>query len=378
MKKVLFTATVDSHIELFHLPYLKYFKEQGYEVHVATATNKSIPYCDKKIEIPFERSPFKLNNIKAIFALKKVIDKEKYTLIHTHTPMGSVITRIAAIQSRKKNKTKVMYTAHGFHFYTGAPVLNWILFYPVEKFLSKYTDTLILINKEDYYRAKKNFKNCLNIKYVRGIGLDEEKFNFQMTKKEKIEFRKKLGIKKDDFVMIYPAELSKRKNQEWLIKSLEKTLKENPNMHVLLPGRDNLNGKLQQMVKVLQLEEHIHFLGFTKEIPSLLKISDIAISTSKQEGLPVNIMEAMYEKLPIIATKCRGNKDLVKNNKNGYLIEQYDQETFIKRVKKLDKEQEKNKKFSIENKKRIEKYLLKNVLQEMIKIYKENLNENKD
>ena len=130
MKKVLFTATVDSHILHFHIPYLKLFKENGYEVHVATNGDEKIPYCDVKHKISFERNPIKLNNLKAIKQLKKVIDKEKFDIIHCHTPMGSVVTRLAAKKARK-NGTRVIYTAHGFHFYKGSPLLNWLIFYPI-------------------------------------------------------------------------------------------------------------------------------------------------------------------------------------------------------------------------------------------------------
>lgn len=175
MKKVLFTATVDSHIELFHLPYLKLFKDKGYEVHVATNSDKKIPYCDKKIKIPFRRSPFKIDNIKAIKMLKKVIMEEKYDIIHTHTPMGSAVTRLAAKKARKKYHTRVIYTAHGFHFFKGSSIKNWLIYYSVEKWLSRYTDTLILINQEDYQLAKKKFKKCSDIQYVPGVGIDEKK-----------------------------------------------------------------------------------------------------------------------------------------------------------------------------------------------------------
>ena len=134
--KVLFTAHVDSHILLFHIPFLKLFKERGYEVHVATNGDEKIPYCDKKWKVSFEKSPYKLNNLKAIKELSKIIKNEHYDIIHTHTPMGSVITRIAARGARKKG-TRVLYTAHGLHFFKGASIVNWLLFYPVEKILSK-------------------------------------------------------------------------------------------------------------------------------------------------------------------------------------------------------------------------------------------------
>ena len=369
MKKVLFTATVDSHILAFHLPFLKWFKDQGYEVHVATNGDEEIPYCDKKIKISFERSPFKLNNIKAIFQLRKILLEEKYDIIHTHTPMGSVVTRLAAKKSRKHG-TRVIYTAHGFHFFKGASIINWALFYPVEKYLSKYTDTLILINKEDYRLAKKKFKKCIDIQYVPGVGIDENKFNIKMTKKDKHELRESLDLKDSDFVMIYPAELSNRKRQIWLINTISTLLKENKDIHLLLPGKDSLNGQCQKLVRELNLEDQIHFLGFRKDIPKLLKISDLSVSSSKQEGLPVNIMEAMYVGLPIVASDCRGNRDLVKDGENGYIVQLNDSETFIDRIKTIYGNKTLRNKLKKANKKEISCYMLKDILNKMAKIYK--------
>lgn len=369
MKKVLFTATVDSHIELFHLPFLKYFKNLGYEVHVATNGNDKIAYCDKKIVIPFERNPLKINNLKAIIQLKKIIDKEKYDIIHTHTPMGSVVTRLAAKQSRRKNKTRVIYTAHGFHFFKGAPKLNWLLFYPIEKYLSRYTDTLILINTEDYKLAKKKFKKCNDICFVAGVGIDESKFKFKMTKEEQLNLRESLDLKQEDFILIYPAELSNRKNQEWLLKALKDLIINHNDIHLLLPGKDSLNGKIQRLAKELNIEKNIHCLGFRKDVPKLLKISDIAISSSKQEGLPVNIMEAMYVGLPIIATDCRGNRDLVEDNVNGYIINQFDKDNLKNKILELYCNKDKWEKISIDNKKKIKDYQLDKIMVNMKKIY---------
>ena len=367
MKKVLFTATVDSHILQFHIPFLKLFKDKGYEVHVATNGNEEIPYCDVKHFIPFERNPLKINNIKAIFKLKKICDFEKFDIIHTHTPMGSVVTRLAANNSRKKYHTRVLYTAHGFHFFKGASLINWLLFYPVEKVLARYTDTLILINKEDYELAKRKFKKCKDIQYVPGVGIDENKFNFSLSNKEKIELRKSLGLNEDSFVMIYPAELSNRKRQIWLINTISNLLYKNSNIHLLLPGKDSLNGKCQQLVSELNLDNQVHFLGYRKDIPSLLKISDLALSTANQEGLPVNIMEAMFVGLPIVATNCRGNRDLVKDNVNGYLIELNDKSSFSKMVESLYKN--KNDSFGKQSKIIIKDYMLDKKMEKMKKIY---------
>lgn len=365
MKKVLFTATVDSHIMLFHLPYLKYFKEKGYEVHVATSGSEEIPYCDKKIRIPFERSPFKINNLKAIKKLRKVINEEKYELIHTHTPMGSVVTRLAAKKARKSG-TKVIYTAHGFHFFKGAPKKNWLIFYPVEKFLAKYTDAIITINEEDYSLAKSKFKT--KVYYVHGVGIDEHKFSFNITDAEKEELRRPLGINKEDFIMIYPAELNDNKNQMFLINVMEKLPH---NIHLLLPGKDSYNGIHQRIVNEKGLS-NIHFLGFRKDIYKLLSISNLSISASKREGLPVNIMEAMYLGLPIVASDCRGNRDLVKTDYNGFLIKQNDEQSFRDAILKIYNNEIDINTFSNNSKKEVEKYLLKNVMKEMSDIYEEN------
>ena len=369
MKKVLFTATVDSHILQFHLPFLKMFKENGYEVHVATNGNEEIPYCDVKHVVSFERSPIKINNLKAIKQLKKICEKEKFDIIHTHTPMGAVITRLAAKKSRKKFHTRVIYTAHGLHFFKGSPLKNWLLFYPVEKWLSKYTDTLILINNEDYNFAKKKFKKCKDIQYVPGVGIDEEKFDFDLSNKEKTAIRKSLGLEDADFVMIYPAELNWNKNQILIINAMEKLVKKYSNFKVLLPGIDSYKNHYQEIVREKGLNNNILFLGYRKDIPKLLKISNLALATSHREGLPLNVMEAMYVGLPIVATDCRGQRDLIKDNVNGYLVDVNDVDKFARFIEKIYLSNEESIKFGIESKKIISKYLLNNIMKKMISIY---------
>lgn len=367
MKKVLFTATVDSHILHFHIPYLKLFKDNEYEVHVATNGNEEIPYCDVKHVVSVERSPFKINNLKAIKQLKKIIDEEKFDIIHCHTPMGSVVTRIAAMKARK-NGTRVIYTAHGFHFFKGAPMINWMIYYPIEKLLSRVTDDLILINNEDYNLAKKKL-HATRIHLVHGVGVDSNRFNFEFSEKEKQELRKSIGLQKDDFVMIYPAELTKRKNQGMLIEVMKKLIKENQSFKLLLPGMDSFNGKYQEMVKDYKLENNIKFLGYRQDIPKLLKISDLSVSSAIQEGLPVNLLEAMQVGIPIVATNCRGNRDLVKNGKNGYIIEINDVDSMAEKILEIYKEKNRNH-YSNENKRIINEYILERVLENIEDIYK--------
>jgi len=173
-KRVLFCATIDEHFTSFHIPYLKWFKEQGWEVHVAAAGYLDIPYVDKKYHISIQRSPFKTKNLKAYKELKKIIDQNQYALIHCHTPMGGVLTRLAAIKARRQG-TKVIYTAHGFHFCKGAPLMNWLVYYPIEKILAYFTDCLLTINEEDFALAKNHFK-AKRIDHIHGVGVNTEQF----------------------------------------------------------------------------------------------------------------------------------------------------------------------------------------------------------
>lgn len=313
MKKILYTATVDKHIISFHIPYLKMLKEMGYEVHVATNGTEQIAYCDVKHTVTFERNPFKINNIKAIYQLKKIIENEKFDLIHCHTPMGSAVTRFAAKNARK-NGTRVIYTAHGFHFFKGAPILNWLLFYPVEKYLSKYTDTIITINNEDFELARKKFKR-VKIEYVPGIGIDPKKFNFEMTEEEKIRLREEVGCEKDDFVIICIGELNKNKNQIMAIKALNEVIKQKNNVKLLIVGEGLLKQKYENVINKLGLEKSIKLLGYRTDVSRLIKISDLGVSCSKREGLPVNILEMLFCNLPVIATNNRGHRDLIEEEK---------------------------------------------------------------
>jgi glycosyltransferase EpsD len=367
MEKILFTATVDSHILNFHIPFLKWFKEQGYEVHVASNGNSDIPFVDIKHNIPFERSPIKLANSKAYKQLKKIIDDNNYKLIHCHTPMGSVLTRLAAKKARKK-ETKVIYTAHGFHFFKGASLINWVLYYPVEKWMSKYTDCLITINDEDYECAvRKKLKAC-SIKKVNGVGIDLNKFKPQTLEKKK-ELRKQYGYDENDFILIYVAEMSYRKHQDLLINVANILKTKIPNLKLLLVGTGDFIQKYKEQTKNLNLEQYINFLGYRKDVPNLMTIADVAVSSSRQEGLPVNVMEAMATGLPLVVTDCRGNRDLVKDNENGYVVGIDDVDGFAEAVEKLYKSEKLRSDFGKNSLEYIKEYSLESVRSKMEKIY---------
>lgn len=373
MDKILFVATVDQHIRHFHYPFLKWFKENGYEVHVASKGNENLQYVDRKYNLPFERQPFNINNIKSYKMLKKLINENDYKIVHCHTPVGGVIARLASISARKKGM-KVIYTAHGFHFFKGAPKINWMLYYPAEKIMSRYTDVLITINQEDYDTAvNKKFK-AKQIELVNGVGIDLEKFTPQ-TIEEKNDMRNKYGYKKEDFILFYAAELNNNKHQDLLINVINKLREEIPSIKLLLAGNGPLEDQYKKQAKELGVNENIEFLGYRKDVKNFLMLSDLAVASSRREGLPANIMEAMAIGLPIVATNVRGHRDLIKDGENGYVVEVDDEDKFISSINEIYNNYELREKFKKQSLKLIEEYSLDNILIEMERIYKSVLEE---
>lgn len=371
MKKCLIVSTVSRQFTLFEKGNIEVLHNLGYEIHCVanyadtTEEIKKLDIIEHHIEI--QRSPFSLKNKKAYQQLKKIINSEKYDIIHCHSPMGGVLTRLAAKRTRKVNNTKIIYTAHGFHFFKGAPILNWLLYYPIEKYLSKYTDCLITINTEDYERAKRKFK-ANQVELVNGIGVEKEKFNFKMQESEKQQLRQSIGLKENDFILIQVGELNKNKNQIMAIETIKKLVKTNPEIHLLLVGRGPLEQFYKQRIKEYNLESNIHMLGYRNDIPQLMKISNILLSLSYREGLPVNVMEAMMCNLPIIATNCRGNRDLITDNNQ--LVEPNDIISLSNKVIELEN---KNESVFWECK----KFEKENIKAKMKEIYSEVVSKNK-
>lgn len=367
-KKVLFTANTLRHLYLCHIPYMGYFKNMGYEVHTASDSDGILNNVDKSYKLSIKRNPFTFYNIKAVFELKKIIEKERYEIIHTHTPMGAVVTRIALKLTKMKN-IKILYTAHGLHFFKGCSFKNYILYYPIEKILSKYTDMIITINKEDYNFAKEHFNT--KIRYIPGIGFDEYKFKDKLNKKEKNEFRKSIGLNTDDYVISYVAEISKRKRHNYLLEVISKMNVTNEKF--LFIGDDSRIGLIQKYVKKYKLQDVVKIIGFSNDIVKYLDISDLVISVSMQEGLPLNIMEAMYKEKPIIVTDCRGNRDLIKNRVNGIVVGLDNKEELICAIDELKNDKKLASRLGKKNKNIIDKYSIVSVFVKMEKIYQELL-----
>lgn len=370
-KKVLFIATISKHILRFHLPYLKWFKQNGFETHVASNGSEEITFCDVKHLIPIQRSPFSLSNIRAHKLLKQIIDANDFSIIHGHTPMGGVLSRTASRNARK-NGSKVLYTAHGFHFFKGAPLINWIVYYPVEKILSKYTDAIITINQEDFQLLfKKNFK-CPGKYMINGIGINEKKF-MPVTPAEKSGLRKEYGYNDASFILIYVAEFIRRKNHKFIIDSAQALLNRIPGLKILFAGRGELYEEMKEYNKNLDLYETIEFLGYRTDVEKLMAISDVGISSSRQEGLGLNLAEEMLVGLPVVATQDRGHRELVRPGINGFLFEQNNINQFVNYICRLAENKTLRETFGAKARTSAQKYSLSNAIDDMAKIYKKHI-----
>lgn len=376
-KKALILASVASMIDQFNMENINLLLNKGYKVDVIcnckdgnTITSERVGQLIMNlnhlgvniIHVPIPR---KITEIKKIFysykTVKKYCDSNKYQIVHCHSPIGGVIARLSAKKLRKQG-TKVIYTAHGFHFFKGAPLKNWLIFYPVEKICSKITDVIITINKEDYEFAKKHM-NTASIKYIPGVGIDVD--HFSLKNFDKNEYKKKLNVEMDDILLFSVGELNQNKNHEIIIKALAKI--NNNHLHYFIAGQGEKKEYLLDLAKNLGV--NVHLLGYRSDITELLNTVDIFLLPSFREGLSVALMEAMAAGLPCIVSDIRGNRDLVKKDKGGYLCNPNFEIQFADSINKLLIDSEKCEQFKTYNKSLIKKYDKSVVLSIMKNIY---------
>lgn len=333
-KKILFVANLaKEHILKFHVPTIKRLVDLGWTVHVACAGTEAIPYCHKQFVLSYKRSPFNFALFKGIKELKKIVNEENYDIVYCHTPVGGMAARFASRQARKRG-TKVVYMAHGYYFFKGASFLSWVLCYPMEKMMAKMADVSILINKEDYELTLKKFK-VSQAYLINGIGVDLNRF--QMNKDEEIikKYRTDLNIPQDAKVLIYLAELVPNKNQKFLMRVLKQLLRKGEKYYLVLPGIDHSRGAFQKYAKKIGVADHVRFLGWRDDVVNLYQMADICVASSKREGLPINLIEAMSCGVPIVAVYNRGHSSIIGNGSNGFLVRRGDEDAFAEKVETL-------------------------------------------
>lgn len=369
MKRVLF-VTNHPGFSKFNKPYMEWFKQQGWTVDNASP-GAGVGPVDNQYDIPIHRSPFSLDNVKAIFQLRKIINENNYDLIHCHTEMGGLCARLASVGARRRG-TKVIYTSHNYPFYKGSSFISWLVFYTIEKCLCPLTDAVVAINDEDY-QLMIHHKMALGKAYkIDGVGVDLKRFS-PVDVGKKMDLRKDFGIGTDEFVILYTAQFIPRKNHKMLINAIPELLESIPNLKVVFAGSGVLFDECKHLTTELGIEKHFLFLGERSDIDTICRIADIHVSTSKLEGQGINNIEAMACGCPLVVSNVRGHKDVCKNKKNGFLFDLDKPQEMKKYIVMLYKDKDLYNIISEYNKADANKYSVKREVEAMANIYNEVL-----
>ena len=387
MKKALLVTRVSGFVPQHEMNNVKILQQMGYEVHYATDLNNVVYGKDNSRlegtgiithQIDFVKSPFSPAVKKSYRQLVELMEQESFDLIHCHMPMSAVVGRLAANAVRKKTgrKVPVLYTAHGFHFYSGAPWKNW-LYYPVERYLARYTDRLIVINGEDYERAG-HFPIRGKVVYVPGVGAKLQSAGKKKDSVWKRDLRQEFGLSEDTKLLVSVGELSARKNNSLVVRAMAEV--KDLDLVYIVCGSGDREESLRQQVQDLQLERKVFFAGYVNEVSEVLCQADAFVLPSYQEGLPVAVMEAMTCGLPVIASDIRGVRDLIEHGKGGYLVQGFDPVDYAVKIRRLFTEKQGEKaipraqrrqQMGEWNKKRVQAFSLEVVATKMREIYQE-------
>lgn len=368
-KRILFTSTIGQTVEAFLIPHLQFFLERGFEVGVATnTTSHDLKYLEEigvtVHFIPYSRKPLHFSNIRAFFTLRECM--KHYDIIHAHTPISSFLSRLA---STKRHTT--IYMSHGLYFNENG---NWFtnsLYKCAEKIAGYKTSLLIVTNTEDLIAASDLVPKHL-IRYVPGVGVDPSDYSKgKMTTVQKQKLRQSLDIEEDRTILLHIAEFNANKRQQDSVLSIVELRKTHPDVLLLLVGTGELTTEIQKLIHTEELTEHVKCIGYRKDIPHLLEISDVGLLLSLREGLPRSVMEMMCMKVPVVATDIRGNRDLVKDGVTGFLVPIKSPLSVAEKCHHLI-EHHNRREFGEQGFKRIQTHFsLEHVLNELDEIYKE-------
>lgn len=334
MKRILYVATSDVHLNTFHVPYLEWLAEAGHTVDIVAERRKGLSFEPVRNAhwLPFPRSLALPELGRTYRHLRRIIEQGDYDLIHCHTPIPSALTRLAARGWRRRGG-KVLYTAHGFHFYRGAALQRWLVYYPIEHMLSAFTDAILTINREDYGYAKRMMRGR-DAYLLPGIGVRDDRFQ-PVTPTERHALRRDLGFAHDAFILLYTAEFIPRKNHRFLVDAVPRLVQQVPNVQLLFAGTGTLFDEMKADVERRGLSDHVRFLGFRTDIDKIAAIADVGVSSSRHEGLPIALLEQMLCGVPPVATEERGHNEYIEHGVTGFTFGQGNHEEFIAAILKL-------------------------------------------
>ena len=338
MKKLLITSTELMMIQ-FLVPHVKHLAENGFQVEIACSevggrmdeVREALSGTVAAIHtLRLERSPVSPRNLLGYTDLRRLLKENRYDIIWTNEPVMGVTTRLAANRYRKSG-TKVVYMCHGFHFFRGAGILNWAVYYPIERIMAHFCDAVVTMNQEDYERAQ-SFR-FPKVYKISGVGVDTRKFGIQSDPELRIRKREQLGIPQNAYVLLSVGELTKRKNHEVTLRALKEL--NDPTVQYVLCGKGDLQPYLEQLAETLGIREQVHFLGYRLDVPEIYRMADCFLFPSLQEGLPFALMEAMQSGLPIVCSRIRGNVDLIDDPQGGILCDVHSSGEFCEAIRTL-------------------------------------------
>lgn len=367
-KRILVTST-DLMMAQFLVPHIMNLSDNGYHVEIACSVigervdeiqNRLKGYIRKMHIVRLRRSPITVINFLGYIDMKHIIDKGEYDLIWTNEPVMGVVTRLAAKKARKHG-TKVLYMTHGFHFFEGAPKKNWLVFYTIERWASRYCDVITTVNREDFKRAKK--MHAPIVRYIHGIGINPERLS---QAKSQSSIRKELKLKESDFICISVGELNENKNHQVIIRALGEL--QDADIHYVICGKGNQLENLTKLAKEQKIQKNVHFLGYRMDILNLCMQSDLFVFPSYREGLPIAPLEAMFCGLPLITSNIRGPIDFMKDGETGYLADPNNVNSFASKIKKMKESPVLRLKIGENNKDAVRPFLLNNSKKEILKL----------
>ena len=370
-KRILITCT-DSMMKQFLEPHVINLVDNGYEVEIACSEvlnrfNEVQEDLEKIVKIhrlSLRRSPLAVPaHFKGYQELKKIIGEGHFDLIWTNEPVMGVVTRLAA-QEARKNGTKVLYMVHGFHFYKGAPLMNWLFFYPIEKAMVSKTDVLCTINLEDYNRGKK--MDFPRVEYIHGVGININRADLDDLK---TNIRKELNIPEDAFVILSVGELNKNKNHKVIIKAIAELA--DSNIYYILCGKGDQRKNLERLANRLGVDKNIYFLGYRKDVMAICSKVNVFALPSKREGLGLAALEAMSQGIPVVGAATRGIMDYVHDGITGYLCKTNNVEDYITAIRKIQERVGQNDIDWLGCRRKANEYALINTKKEVLSIVKE-------
>ena len=379
MPKLLIVTTIAGAIEDFILPFVRYFRNQNWQVDGISVDITSNEACvaelDHVWDVPWSRNPLDPRNlVVAVPKIQEIVTQGNYELVHVHTPVAAFVTRYAISRLKMKQKPKVIYTVHGFHFHQqGNPLTNFI-FLNLERLAGGWTDYLITINREDEAAARKHHLLAESkIFYTPGIGLELDKYDRNQVNQEQMDaIRQELKLKPDDVLLLTVAEFTPNKRHRDQLLALKQLNR--PEVHLVFAGDGSTRSEMEQLTTKLGLEQQVHFLGFRYDIPALICSSCAMLLTSQREGLPRSIMEAFCAATPVIGTKIRGIQDLLADN-CGLLIDVGDIDALAQAIAKMIDNPQLAAQMGTNGRRKMTTYDVNNIIQQYVGIYQQALSQ---